>query len=115
MENHPNTRPEVRYLAIDLHKHYAVIGGVNIQQQVILPPRRIEIDTLEAWARKHLLPTDEVVLEATTNAWTTYDLVAPLTQRCLVASPLHVRWIAEARVKTDAADVLRLAKLLAVN
>ena len=115
MENHPNTSPEVRYLAIDLHKYYAVIGGVNIQQQVILPPRRIEIDALEAWARKYLLPTDEVVLEATTNAWTTYDLVSPLVQRCVVASPLHVRWIAEARVKTDAADVLRLAKLLAAN
>jgi transposase len=33
----------------------------------------------------------------------------------VVASPIHVRWIAEARIKTDAADVLRLAKLLAAN
>ena len=33
----------------------------------------------------------------------------------MVDNPLHVRWIAEARVKTDAADVLRLAKLLAAN
>ena len=33
----------------------------------------------------------------------------------MVASLSHVRWIAEARVKTDAADVLHLARLLAAN
>jgi transposase len=115
MENDPNTSPEVRFLAIDLHKHYAVFGGVNIAQQVVFSPRRVEIDALGSWCRKNLLPSDEVVLEATTNAWTAYDLVSPLVQRCIVASPLHVRWIAEARVKTDAADVLRLARLLAAN
>ena len=60
-------------------------------------------------------PTTADIPNTSTNAWTTYDLVAPLTQRCVVASPLHVSWIAEARVKTYAADVLRLAKLLAAN
>ena len=115
MKSIPNTSPETRYLAIDLHKHYAVFGGVNIAQQIVLLPRRVEIDDLENWCCKNLLPSDEVVLEATTNAWTTYDLVAPMVRRCVVASPSHVRWIAEARVKTDAADVLRLAKLLAAN
>jgi transposase len=109
------TIPNTRFIAIDLHKHYTVVGGVNAQQQIILPPRRVEIDELATWAQKHLLSTDEVVLEATTNAWTTYDLIAPMVQRCVVASPSHVRWIAEARVKTDAADVLRLSRLLAAN
>jgi hypothetical protein len=107
-----NTSPETRYLAIDLHKHYSVFGGVNLAQQTVLSPRRVEIDDLESWCHKNLLPSDEVVLEATTNAWTTYDLVAPLVKRCIVASPSHVRWIAEARVKTDAADV-RIAVLFA--
>lgn len=104
-----------RFLAIDLHKHYAVIGGINAQQKIVLPPRRIKIDDLETWVKKNLVFSDEVVLEATTNAWTTYDFVSPLVQRCVVANPLQVRWIAEARVKTDAADVLRLARLLAAN
>jgi transposase len=115
MKSPPNASPEIRYLAIDLHKHYTVIGGVNIQQKVILSPRRVEIDELEVWARKNLRPSDEVVLEATTNAWTAYDLIVPLVRHCVAVNPLHVRWIAEARVKTDAADVLRLAKLLAAN
>lgn len=115
METHSNTSPERRYLAIDLHKHYVVIGGVSARQQMVLQPRRVEVSDLESWCRKNLLSSDEVVLEATTNAWVTYDLIAPLVQRCVVASPLHVRWIAEARVKTDAADVIRLAKLLAAH
>ena len=55
MKSIPNTSPETRYLAIDLHKHYAVFGGVNIGQQVILSPRRVEIDDLENWCRKNLL------------------------------------------------------------
>ena len=65
----------------------AVIDGINIQQKVILAFRRVEIDELENWCRKNLPPTDEVVLEATTNAWATYALAAPLVQRCVIASP----------------------------
>lgn len=34
-----------RYLALDVHKHYVVVGGVNAQQQVILPPRRLDPST----------------------------------------------------------------------
>ena len=72
--NPPSTAiPFTRFIAIDMHKHYAVVGWVNAQQQVILPPRRVEIDELATWTQKYLLSTDEVVLEATTNAWTTYD------------------------------------------
>jgi transposase len=115
MKQTPDATLSTRFLAMDLHKHYAVIGGVNAQQQVILTPRRVEMDELNTWVHKHLLPSDEIVLEATTNAWTTYDLIVSLVKHCVVANPLQVRWIAEARVKTDAADVLRLAKLLAAN
>ena len=34
-----------RYLALDTlrDKHYVVVGGVNAQQQVILPPRRLDL------------------------------------------------------------------------
>ena len=51
-----------RFLAIDLHKHYAVIGGINAQQKIVLLPRRVEIDDLETWVQKNLLSSDEVVL-----------------------------------------------------
>ena len=29
-----------RHLAVDLHKHYLVIGGVDTRQEVVLSPRR---------------------------------------------------------------------------
>lgn len=104
-----------RYLALDIHKHYVVVGGVNAQQQVILPPRRLNFGEWELWMQKHLRLTDAIVLEATTNAWTFYDQVAPRVGRAVVAHPGLVKMIATARVKTDERDVLHLARLLAAN
>lgn len=104
-----------RYLALDIHKHYVVVGGVDAQQIVILPPRRLDLGEWALWLPKHVQPTDAVVLEATTNAWTFYDQVAPHAGRTVVAHPGLVKVIASARVKTDNRDVLHLAKLLAAN
>jgi transposase len=44
--------------------------------------------------------------------WTTYDIVAALASRVLVANAAEVGEIANARVKTDKEDVKRLLKLL---
>lgn len=104
-----------RYLALDIHKHYVVVGGVNAQQQVILPPRRLDLGEWALWHTKQLHPTDAVVLEATTNAWTFFDQVVPYAGRTVVAHPGLVKVIASARVKTDNRDVLHLARLLAAN
>ncbi len=112
-----NDSPQVfeRYLALDIHKHYVVVGGVNAQQQVILPPRRLNFGEWAMWLQKHVQPTDAVVLEATTNAWQFYDEVVPHAGRTVVAHPGLVKMIASARVKTDNRDVLHLARLLAAN
>src|SRR4030067_1946773 len=102
----------LRYLALDLHKHYLVIGGVNLRQEIVLNPRRISLEKWSAWAKENLTLTDAVVLEATTNAWEIYDQVLPLVGKVVVAHPPKGKWIVEARVKTDRHDVLRLAHLL---
>ena len=104
-----------RFVGIDLHKHFVVIAAVDALQQIVLKPQRIPLDNLPAWAKTHLNSDDAVVLEATTNAWTVYDLLAPLVARCVVANPLQVKWISAAAVKTDKQDALRLARLLAAN
>jgi transposase len=44
-----------------------------------------------------------------------YDLLAPLVERIVVANPIKVKQIAQARVKTDVRDTLILARLLAAN
>jgi transposase len=113
--NSPPKSTAPRFLALDLHKHYLVVGGVDPHQEIVLNPRRISLEKWPAWAKANLRPTDAVVLEATTNAWDIYDQIVPLVGRVVVAHPPHVKWIAEARVKTDRHDVLRLAHLLAAN
>lgn len=110
MSNQPK-----RYVAFDVHKSYVMVAAVNPQQEVVLPPRRIPFNRFEPWINKHLKPTDEAVLEATTNAWCVHDLLKPLVTRVVVAHPYRVKLIAAAAVKTDKKDTLALANLLAAN
>jgi len=104
-----------RYLALDIHKHYSVVAGVDFDGKVTLEPVRIEHADLEGWLKKHIQPTDYVVIESTTNAWHIYDLLEPLAEKVLVANPIKVKQIVLARVKTDIRDTLILARLLAAN
>ena len=104
-----------RYIALDIHKHYCVVGGVDRDGQIVLQPVRVEHEDLESWLKKNLLASDQVVIESTTNAWHVYDLLKPLVANVLVANPIKVKQIACARVKTDKKDTLILARLLAAN
>jgi transposase len=115
MSEERNTRVSKRYIALDIHKHYCVIGGVDREGRVLLQAVRVEHADLEGWLKKNLRASDHVVLESTTNAWHVYDLLAPLVERVVVANPIQVKQIAQARVKTDIRDTLILARLLAAN
>jgi transposase len=101
-----------RYIAIDIHKHYLMIGGIDAHKRIVLQPRKVELQRWSAWAQANLHPTDTVVIEATTNAWVIYDQLVGLVGRIVVAHPAKVKLIADARVKTDKVDVLTLAQLL---
>lgn len=107
--------PSIRYVGLDVHKHYVMVGAVDQTQQTVLPPRKVALTDLQSWAEKYLRPTDHVVLEATTNAWYVHDLLEPLVERVVVAHPPQVKLIAAAMVKTDKKDTMTLARLLAVN
>ena len=111
----PETIPIHRFIAIDLHKEYVFIGGMNDQQQWTLRPRRVQMSRFRDWAHKNLKPGDAVVIETTSNVWDIYDIVAPLVSKTVVAHAGKVRQIAEARVKTDKEDVKRLITLLIAN
>jgi transposase len=104
-----------RYVAFDVHKSYVMVAAVNAAQAVVLTPRRVPFSRFETWINKQLKATDEVVLEATTNAWYVHDLLEPLVTQVVVAHPYRVKLIAAAAVKTDKKDTLALAKLLAAN
>ena len=112
MKKGQNTRGYQRYMALDIHREYILVGGQNEDQAWVLTPRRVSIEKFPAWAIKNLRQGDIVILETTTNVWETYDIVAPLASRVLVANAAEVGEIVGARVKTDKEDIKRLLKLL---
>ena len=114
MEEEQKASP-CRYIALDIHKYYSMVAGVDREGKEILAACRVEHLDLENWLAKHLLRTDRVVIESTTNAWHVYDLLEPLVAEVLVANPIKVKQIACARVKTDIKDTFILARLLAAN
>lgn len=115
MKEEGNTSGSRRYVALDIHKHYCVVAGVDREGRVVLNAVRVEHADLEGWLKKNLRASDHVVIESTTNAWHVYDLLEPLVERVVVANPIKVKQIAQARVKTDIRDTLILARLLAAN
>ncbi len=107
--------PATRFVALDVHRQYLMVGAVDIQQHVVLSPRRFGFAAFAEWASVHLTHADAVVLEATANAWLLYDQLQPLVAEVVVAHPRAVKLIAAARVKTDSRDTIKLASLLAAN
>ena len=112
MKIQPEIIPIERYIAIDIHKEYVMIGGQNAQQEWVMRPRKVSMYSFRNWASKNLRSGDAVVLETTGNVWDIYDVVSPLVTKTVVAHAGKVRQIAEARVKTDKEDVKRLITLL---
>jgi transposase len=112
MKKGQDTRGYERYLTLDIHREYLLVGGWNEEKKWVLTPRRVSIEKFPEWAKQNIRPGDIVVLETTTNVWTIYDIVAPLASRVLVANAAEVGEIAGARVKTDKEDIKRLLKLL---
>jgi len=112
MKKGQDTRGYQRYMALDIHREYILVGAWNKEQDWVLTPRRVSIEKFAEWAKKNIRTGDIVVLETTTNVWSTYDIVVPLASRVLVANAAEVGEIANARVKTDKEDIKRLLKLL---
>ncbi len=111
--NHP---PGVsRFVALDAHKHYVVVGAVDKAQDVVLKHVRVDITRLPEWVKSHLFATDQVVIESTSNAWHLHDLIRPHVAEVVIANPMKIQLIAQTRVKTDARDTLNLAMLLAAG
>jgi transposase len=108
-----NAREIQRYIALDIHKEYVMVGGQNAAQEWVIRPRRVEMIHFHKWAANNLRAGDAVVIETTTNVWDIYDIVAPLVTETKVAHAGAVRQIAEAQVKTDTEDIKKLLLLIA--
>ena len=65
--------------------------------------------------KRHLQPTDIVIIEATTNTWHLYDLIAPHVAQIKIANAGRVKLLGAGGVKTDNRDAFHLARLSAAN
>ena len=44
MNDEPISIPIERYIAIDAHKYYVMVGGLNARQETVLPTRRVDME-----------------------------------------------------------------------
>jgi len=103
-----------RVIGIDIHRTFgeAVIwedGRLRSFGRVDMT--RTALEGLGA----RLLPTDEVVIEATGNCMAVSRVLSPFVRRVVIANPMQVKAIAYARVKTDKVDAGTLASLFAAG
>jgi transposase len=109
-----NWRRNMRVIGLDVHRSFAQVA--ELKDGVLRQRGRVDLvrhKVLE-FART-LSPDDEVVLEATGNTMAIVRLIKPYARRVVIANPLQVRVIADAKVKTDRIDATVLARLHAAG
>jgi transposase len=105
----------VRYIGLDVHKHYLVAAGVDGDQNEVLSPRRVPLTRLERWVEQHLSEQDALVLEMSNNSFQLYDDLVEQVHSVTLVHPPHVTLITQAQVKVDRQAALKLAKLHAAR
>ena len=102
----------IMFYGLDVHKEFIQVCALAAKGT-----KRKEFrvggsaEEVEAFAKK-LRPDDQVVLEATFHTWILHDILSRHVDRVVVANPLQVKAIAQAKIKTDKVDAFTLAKLL---
>lgn len=103
-----------RVIGIDIHRTF---GEVVIWENGKLHHAgRVDMtrSALEGFG-KGLLPSDEIVIEATGNCMAVSRVLSSFAARVIIANPLQVKAIAQAHVKTDKIDAGTLASLYAAG
>jgi transposase len=105
---------DMRAIGLDIHRNFA--EAAEVLDGTVRRLGRVDLvrDKLVAFA-KRLGDDAEVVVEATGNTLAVVKLMAPHVKRVVIANPLQVRIIADAKVKTDRIDAEVLAKLHAAG
>ena len=56
-----DTRGYERYMALDIHREYILVGAWNEEKEWILMPRRVSLERFPEWAKKNIRKGDIVV------------------------------------------------------
>ena len=60
MNSPPETTVIERYIGVDIHKHYVMVGGQNRSREWTLHPRQVQIGRFRDWAEKNFRKTPSV-------------------------------------------------------
>jgi transposase len=102
-----------RSVGVDLHKEIAIFNILSHDGTSLFSGRfAVDPDSIRDFAANHLLPTDSLAVEVTSNTWAFVRLVKPYVAKIVVSNPVKTKAIAEANIKTDKVDALVLAQLL---
>ncbi len=101
----------MRVFGLDVHRSFT--QRAELEDGVLRQCGRVDLvrDKVLVSARTRRVD-DEVVLEATGNTMAILKLLEPHGNRVVIANPLQVRVIAEAKAKTDRIDAAALARLM---
>lgn len=112
----PSSAPEPRFVGVDLHKEIAEFHLIDARGDSIRRGRfEVTAEAISTFAKTHLIATDCVAVEATSNTWAFVRLVRDHVATVVVSNPLKTKAIAEASIKTDKVDARVLAQLLRCN
>jgi transposase len=102
-----------RYIGVDLHKAIATFHVLSHDGKT-LQTGSFEVNpkAIRRFATEHLLPTDQLAVEVTSNTWAFVRLIKPRVAKIVVGNPMKTKAIAEANIKTDKVDAFVLAQLL---
>jgi|GEM_PF-2945669 len=50
MDAQPESREIQRYVALDIHKEYVMVGAMNAAQEWVIHPRKVEMLRFRSWA-----------------------------------------------------------------
>jgi transposase len=104
----------MRVIGLDVHRSFAQVA--ELENGVLRQRGRVDLVRHKVLAfAQTLRADDEVVLEATGNTMAIVRLLKPRVGRVVIANPLQVRVIAEAKAKTDRIDAAALARLHAAG
>jgi transposase len=105
----------IRFIGLDIHKHFMVAAGVNAARKEVLPPQRVPWESFKEWMQRSLTDQDRVVIEMTTNTWDIHDALLPHVHSVTVVHPPAVKPVINAEVMTDKIAARMLARLLAAG
>jgi transposase len=105
-----------RFVGIDLHKKVATFHILSQDGRSLAQGSfAVDLDSINKFAVEHLMPTDSLAVEVTSNTWAFVRLVRPHVGRVVVSNPMKTKAIAEANIKTDKVDARVIADLLRCN